>query len=108
MRSFLPILFSFLFLFAAAQKEFDPSLMKKSSSQTRIIGTKLFMEIPQGFEYVKPFMLLKKNNSTFISVQNNPTIPYNVIKQGFGTILDRSRSEERRVGKECRSRWSPY
>src|SRR3989441_11180819 len=22
--------------------------------------------------------------------------------------LDRSRSEERRVGKECRSRWSPY
>ena len=24
---------------------------------------------------------------------------------GFGTF---SRSEERRVGKECRSRWSPY
>ena len=23
-------------------------------------------------------------------------------------ILDRMRSEERRVGKECRSRWSPY
>ena len=22
--------------------------------------------------------------------------------------IDRSRSEERRVGKECRSRWSPY
>ena len=22
--------------------------------------------------------------------------------------LERSRSEERRVGKECRSRWSPY
>ena len=26
----------------------------------------------------------------------------------IGTILIRSRSEERRVGKECRSRWSPY
>src|SRR5256714_12077491 len=25
--------------------------------------------------------------------------------QGFGFVL---RSEERRVGKECRSRWSPY
>src|SRR3712207_997579 len=24
------------------------------------------------------------------------------------TILHKSRSEERRVGKECRSRWSPY
>ena len=23
-------------------------------------------------------------------------------------VLDRQRSEERRVGKECRSRWSPY
>ena len=25
-----------------------------------------------------------------------------------GKIKRRSRSEERRVGKECRSRWSPY
>ena len=24
------------------------------------------------------------------------------------TLLDAERSEERRVGKECRSRWSPY
>ena len=29
-----------------------------------------------------------------------------VGKDIFGEI--RSRSEERRVGKECRSRWSPY
>ena len=26
----------------------------------------------------------------------------------FRQLLHRSRSEERRVGKECRSRWSPY
>ena len=26
----------------------------------------------------------------------------------FGTIIGAMRSEERRVGKECRSRWSPY
>ena len=25
-----------------------------------------------------------------------------------GTLRQRGRSEERRVGKECRSRWSPY
>ena len=25
-----------------------------------------------------------------------------------GTIPSKTRSEERRVGKECRSRWSPY
>ena len=27
---------------------------------------------------------------------------------GFPKILAKDRSEERRVGKECRSRWSPY
>ena len=26
----------------------------------------------------------------------------------FLTTVDNLRSEERRVGKECRSRWSPY
>ena len=26
----------------------------------------------------------------------------------FAVINDQLRSEERRVGKECRSRWSPY
>ena len=38
-----------------------------------------------------------------------------VAKQADGAVLVRygdtvvlSRSEERRVGKECRSRWSPY
>ena len=27
---------------------------------------------------------------------------------GIARTIDRTRSEERRVGKECRSRWSPY
>ena len=27
---------------------------------------------------------------------------------GVGILVDLLRSEERRVGKECRSRWSPY
>ena len=30
------------------------------------------------------------------------------IEVADGTQIIRSRSEERRVGKECRSRWSPY
>src|SRR3712207_9556523 len=31
------------------------------------------------------------------------------VEIGLGYLsLDRPRSEERRVGKECRSRWSPY
>src|ERR1035437_11075335 len=27
---------------------------------------------------------------------------------GYGSVFKFNRSEERRVGKECRSRWSPY
>ena len=30
------------------------------------------------------------------------------MKSGAITETSRIRSEERRVGKECRSRWSPY
>src|SRR3712207_2632736 len=36
-------------------------------------------------------------------------IPGFYTKTGVGTIVaEGKRSEERRVGKECRSRWSPY
>ena len=31
-----------------------------------------------------------------------------LVADGDGFEEDRDRSEERRVGKECRSRWSPY
>ena len=31
-----------------------------------------------------------------------------VVSHGYPPSMRRSRSEERRVGKECRSRWSPY
>ena len=30
------------------------------------------------------------------------------IKETFDIVYTSYRSEERRVGKECRSRWSPY
>ena len=41
------------------------------------------------------------------------TINWNKIKNvnalvKVGEIYENTRSEERRVGKECRSRWSPY
>src|SRR2546429_8118 len=31
-----------------------------------------------------------------------------IVLQPQAQLLERRRSEERRVGKECRSRWSPY
>ena len=43
----------------------------------------------------------------------NKTLAYNLTADGYEvasaySFQDAVRSEERRVGKECRSRWSPY
>src|SRR5258708_38580993 len=38
--------------------------------------------------------------------ENNINI--NALNGLFGRVFGAERSEERRVGKECRSRWSPY
>ena len=41
----------------------------------------------------------------------NPTAAYNNYMKAFKAdvkLVSGSRSEERRVGKKCRSRWSPY
>ena len=31
-----------------------------------------------------------------------------ILQVSISSMLIKNRSEERRVGKECRSRWSPY
>src|SRR2546428_7687165 len=54
----------------------------------------------------------KSNNETSIArknVMNKPkTIFLTILLSTFSVGSALARSEERRVGKECRSRWSPY
>src|SRR2546426_7822290 len=40
--------------------------------------------------------------------QADPGILKGTSRPDYGRAVDIVRSEERRVGKECRSRWSPY
>ena len=58
------------------------------------------------------------NNTVKGNIINNSN-PWGIAFTGLGNgealnntivnnTIDRTRSEERRVGKECRSRWSPY
>ena len=44
-----------------------------------------------------------------VAQSGGPTCAINASLVGvFSEALKEPRSEERRVGKECRSRWSPY
>ena len=47
-----------------------------------------------------------------VRIGKNCSINTNYIDYGHGFLISMgdnvTRSEERRVGKECRSRWSPY
>ena len=42
------------------------------------------------------------------TVNDMPEFRTSLTPEGLGIYDDMHRSEERRVGKECRSRWSPY
>src|SRR3712207_9557587 len=50
---------------------------------------------------------LKLNNFSMANLFNKNKEHRGIMPIGDGEVLS-IRSEERRVGKECRSRWSPY
>ena len=54
------------------------------------------------------FSLIPGFTATENILLNREPSKKNVISEIFGSRLSTLRSEERRVGKECRSRWSPY
>ena len=53
--------------------------------------------------YYRPENAFEK--SVLTRLEKIPTDIYESVEEGANYI---ARSEERRVGKECRSRWSPY
>ena len=61
----------------------------------KLIPLGVAMQLPKGYEaHIVPRSSTYKN--------------FGLIQANHCGIVDGSRSEERRVGKECRSRWSPY
>ena len=49
-----------------------------------------------------PCYKVAENEKFFAFLDINPLV------KGHTLVVPKQRSEERRVGKECRSRWSPY
>ena len=50
--------------------------------------------------------MAKRDYYEVLEVQKNAAA--DDIKKSYRKLAIKYRSEERRVGKECRSRWSPY
>src|SRR3989441_11810606 len=61
-------------------------------------------------EVVAPSDLASRVFNAFRTTSESPAISDAVVRVfgGFRALAETQRSEERRVGKECRSRWSPY
>ena len=59
---------------------------------------------------LEQIMQLKPDNLTVHSLALKRAARLNMFKEDYKDykMVNTQRSEERRVGKECRSRWSPY
>src|ERR687891_2320443 len=75
--------------------------LQRSDTFSKLIGTKIFLKL-ESLQRTGSFKV--RGASVKISMLSEEQRKYGVIAASAGN----HRSEERRVGKECRSRWSPY
>ena len=73
----------------------------------------IFMDKQSGKDFERPqykklLRKMKKDDLLYIKSIDRLGRNYEEILQQWRIITKDKRSEERRVGKECRSRWSPY
>ena len=72
---------------------------------TETINTAISTYLIRGM-YLTTAATWSKNNDAYTTVSVKPRLTWSIRK--ILLALEYDRSEERRVGKECRSRWSPY
>ena len=90
------------------------SLLRESGYTVRDIQNAMGFENPQAvYKWISGKCLPSLDNFLILSRLLNTSIEDILVIDGdiprFRIILNYTqRSEERRVGKECRSRWSPY
>src|SRR2546426_4303590 len=65
--------------------------------------------LPGGGDFsAAPGLFFRFAALTVVAATGALALPLYLIGPRLGTLWPLLRSEERRVGKECRSRWSPY
>ena len=87
-----------------SELQFVPSLLKIKQFNDTLKGLTVFVEnkkVDGTYENI----FIKDEGRILTKVSGGSSTIF--AKSGYAT-KDGKRSEERRVGKECRSRWSPY
>src|SRR5574341_673637 len=89
------------------------SLLQHHSSKASILRHSAFFTVQLSHPYMTTGKTIALTRLTFVG--KLISLLFNILSRLVITFLPRSkrlliswRSEERRVGKECRSRWSPY
>src|SRR2546421_4731383 len=100
------LLSSFFFFFQAEDGIRDLIVTGVQTCALPIFNKKVFDRVYDRALYLKTVRVCKELGIPFYS----DVITYNPYEEeeDLQKTLDVLRSEERRVGKECRSRWSPY
>ena len=95
-------------------------LVKSASAQEAAQTASVFTRqlLAKGYKVVDPKKLeaIRRSKAAALALDGNVDAIMKLGRQyGFSTMItaqveteSHRRSEERRVGKECRSRWSPY
>ena len=94
------------YLLKSKNKKFILTIFEKRVSNKEI---PFFMKLMDQLNYSKincPKPLKNNNGSYLIKIKNKTACIVSFLQGKDKNKLNRS--EERRVGKECRSRWSPY
>src|SRR2546422_4728894 len=69
------------------------------------------MPVMDGYDFLKALRRLPGGDGpkvVFCTTENDVAHIARALSAGANEYIMKPRSEERRVGKECRSRWSPY
>src|SRR5256886_17097658 len=103
-------LFPYTTLFRSQTSLYDASQGRNGGGNVNAILKSGTRELHgDGYEFFRNDVLNANDYFLNAAGQKRPPVKQNIFGGSLGgPVGQEKRSEERRVGKECRSRWSPY
>src|SRR2546430_14315251 len=87
----------------------QPALSRQIAQLEDVLGSPLFIRSRRRVELTPAGKIFAERVETVLRSLQGATDELRALAKGeAGRLRIAFRSEERRVGKECRSRWSPY